>query len=322
LRYPHGPATRQTIQRKIWRFDGTNWVEDSSDPDDKNPFPDPVAYCSARPTLVVKKHDRYNQETGTYISVAEALDQAQERVEKRKKGKRKRGGNSGEKKADNFGGKIFGGDKRGPTAYGSFSKKGCQGPHSVAHITKRTVFDMGEKMWLYPLKIIDSKLMPEPRRVVKMVEDLLAARSLAVNKNTLYEWYQKYKNAYNKAKVGGRGWKHGLREAMELHPLSVYKVGEEATKAELSRKEEDAKQSMADLRLFLDCDRKLGVPLGVKTVDRGYEEQDWKPGQKLPWVKHYEDFAFNYMHLAIGRPPSPSDYPAAPKSPERDDDDA
>jgi len=315
LRNPRGPTNRQTIQRKIWRFDGSNWVMDSSEPTDKDPYPDPVTYCAALAAsgFVPVTNDRYNQETGEYKSVNKELDKTQERAGEKKGGGRK-------KRVRDFGGKMYGSEEREPTVYGCFPKtKGRQGPHSVAHVMKRAVFDMGQRMFLDPLTIIDSKLLPKPRQASQMVQDLLADRGLAVDQGALCEWYQEYKKAYTAAKAKGDGWELSLKKAMELHPLTVYRVGEKARKKDLKRKQESAKAAVHDVRKILACDRSLGLPPDLKTVDLGYQNQKWQQGKKSGWDKRYEDFAHNYAKLAVGRPPSPSDYPLAPKSPEQDD---
>lgn len=297
----------QTIQRTTWRFRNGIWDAESASSSDTDPHPAPADYCKAK-QITAKENDKYDQETGVYTQWARIRDRTKRRAKLKK-----RPGNYG---------KFFTKDRE-ITAYGFFKPRdpgearnaGLQGPHLLAHVTKRTIFDMAEDMGLEPEKILGSKVAPKPRQALAMMIDMLAARKLTPKPGALSAWYRHYKQSYGIAEAQKKGWKQGLKQVLEAHPHAVYGVGRVAKSGELAGKQEDAEAAVADIDKLVAHDRASGLPPGLVTVDRGYEADGWKEGEEL-----CRDFIYNYGGIAIGRPPSPSAYKEAPKSPERDDD--
>lgn len=297
------------IQRTIWRYSGGKWNIETpkslTDTDEKENADD---YCKTN-GITPEEFDKYDQNTGTYYS----WRAAKEKTEKRAKAK---------KRPKNYGGGIFD-EGREMTPYGPFKprkpeesrNKNIQGPHLLAHVTKRTVFDLAEQMGLIPQTILGSKVAPKPRQALKMMQDMLTKRGLPHKNGALYLWYREYKSAYLGADPVKRGSKKKLKQLMELHPLTTYRVGEEASPSELAGKGEKGEAALQDISSLLAASRSGGIPDGLTTVDSGFENEGWSEGDSLR-----QDFIFNYAYLAMGRPPSPSPYDEAPMSPVRDDD--
>lgn len=304
---PRGPNGIGAIQRTVWRYSGTTWVNESSSSSDTDTHPAPTAYCLAK-KITPKKNDKYDQQTGVYKQWAKVRGKTLARARKKKRPK-------------NFG--RFFTASRETTPFGYFKprlddeirNKGLQGPHLLSHVTKRTIFDMAEDMGLNPAKIVGSKLIPKPRQALQIMLDMLKDNVLGAKPGAISTWYRDYKRAYGKAMAQDKGWKQGLKEALELHPLTTYRVGAVASSTELASKKEDAEVAVSDIDLLLSHPRTGGLPVGLTTIDSGYKAEGWTKGDKLR-----EDFVFNYAYMSIGRCPSPCPYDEAPKSPTRDDD--
>ena len=334
---PLNHFARQTIQRTIWRFSGGAWVNESASVEDTDTYPLPAAYCSEqKPAITPREHDKYDQQTGTYKVWADMLARSLERAggpkrpranatakgkaSPKKKGKTRPGAKR-KKIPKNFGGPVFD-EERVPTAFGYFNPKAKggspsgQGPHLLAHVTKRAVFDLAEGMGLGVETLLDTRLAPEPRKALGLMTKMLAERQQKPKPMALYRWYYAYKRAYQKAKEQKPGWKQGLKEALELHPLTTYRIGEVASKAELASKNESAVKGIGDVEKILAHRRRPGIAGGLETVDPGFAAENWKEGDQFRAA-----FVRSYGSLSIARPPSPCEYPAAAASPMREDDD-
>lgn len=264
-----------------------------------NTFPSPDTYCQ-NTKITPNPGDKYNQDTGKYAPFRDSAGSVKRRADNRKR-------------PQNYGGHYQDRSQRPTsTAHGILAGTGKQGPHVLAHIAKRTVFELAPAMEANPYTILGSKLAPEPRRAYQMLSDLLKDRGLLIDQDALWKWYQLYKTAYGNAQKQGRGWEYELVKVMELYPLSVYRVGDEPTGPELANKRESASQAYEDIQTVAGYDRSLGIPPGLITVDYGFQG----PGGWHQGAKHYHDYIYNNVYYGMGRPPSPSHYTSAPNSPQ------
>jgi hypothetical protein len=299
---------RPAVQRTTWRYSSGAWKTESTSTADTDTYDDPDTYCTNN-AILPGEHDKYDQNTGEYFVWSDATSTTEARATKKKRPKNY--GNIFDEARESTPYPYF-----KPRATGEQRNASLQGPHLLAHVTKRTIFDLSKQMGLDPYTIVGSKLGPKPRQALQMMYDLLKGKKLTATPGAISVWYRAYKAAYGLAlSPSTRGRAKYVKQLLELHPLTTYRVGQQASKAELAPKNEKAAESLSDINTLLATPRGSGVPGGLTTVDAGYRAEGWSAGDTLR-----EDFIFNYALMASGRPPSPSPYAEAPSSPMRDDD--
>lgn len=236
------------IQRTKWVHDGTQWQQHSSSSTDTDPHPHP---STAHP--FASKDDTYDQQTGTYHSpLLAAVDSM--------------GQSSG---AMGFY------DPRAPTGFSFASGKKQQGPHTVAHITKRVAMAASVKAGRNPLHLVGSPAFPRPR-----VMNLMLRMRLARGRGSQWEkrtraMRTRYINAYRKPwrSVHDASLPLGmrlaaLRKGMELNPATVYNIGSGLVSAsQIAGKGENRRKGATDVRRLLQTSGPLASASGLHTID-------------------------------------------------------
>lgn len=297
-----------TIQRTTWRFDKTNWVMDSSSSSDTDTHAAPGAYCVTN-GVKAKEHDRYDQNTGVYYPFAAfsgLLSKAEASASKKKvpANLKKQFPERGKRTAYSHFYETLSGEVR----------SNLQGPHVLSFSAKQAMAHMAEKKGKSIEQLVDSKLLPRPRRALKILQDLMKAKNITLDLSAQRDWYQEYKQAYKEAsdttnKPHVR--RNAAREAIELHPLTVYRLGERATATEMAGKGERMQHAFVDLRNVSSSPwSPIDTSSTLSSVDLGYLATE-----PAAFHIHYDDMARNWFRYGRGEPPSPSPYDDAPASP-------
>ena len=235
-------ASRPTVQLTTYKHDGTQWVSQSSSSTDTDPHPAPsVAYPNA------SLGDTYDQQTGAYTSpVRDELTRI--------------GQSSGA---------IGFYDRRATTGYRYASGKRHQGPHSLAHISKRVAMGAMEGVGRDPLDLVGSRAFPRPRRMNKMMRDRLRTRGAnwaAETRKERPQYLKAYRRAYfdtvRKKKRSER--LNALRKGIELNPATVNNIGAGTTSAsQIAGKGENRQRGAEDWLNYLDD----ADPTAMETMD-------------------------------------------------------
>lgn len=151
------PTKNLVMQKTKWIYDGSQWNVTSSSTSDTDLFSHPsIAHPSA------KKDDQYDQQTGAYNSPLS---------------------NELSSLVSSSGSMGFY-DRRSMTGFRYASGHNRQGPHTLAHITKRVAMAAAENIGRDPLKLIGSRAFPRPRVMNKKLRDRLKSRGPNWKKNT------------------------------------------------------------------------------------------------------------------------------------------
>ena len=301
---PPPMLSSNSIQRTKWRFTNGAWVSVASKTTDTDAHPAPAVYCNNN-SITPARSDTYDQNTGKYSKATDRGGLARQNMRKRP---------IPNKVKQSFG------ERATRTAYSYFyslvedeERSNLQGPHVFSFSAKRAMAHLAEEVHGMTIeRCIDSKLMPQPRQAYQMLLDLASAKKLDLNKTAIWEWYQEYKQVYNQAKsnIYASRRKEYARAAIELHPLTVYRIGEKATTEEMDNKSESMASAAEDLGSIPSPWTPLTDQSTLNAVDTGYLTTE--PGT---FHGHYDDMARNWYFFGDGRPPSPSTYAFAPDSP-------
>lgn len=234
------------VQRTTWKHDGTQWVVESRSNTDTDGFPHPN---TQHPNASLG--DTYDQNTGAYTSPLRNNLAA----------------------VGNSSGSIGFYDRRARTGFSYASGKNRQGPHTLAHITKRVAMGAGVATGRDPLKLVGSPALPRPRRMNKMLRDRLKNRGPNWKKETrkLRTQYLKlYLRNYKVAKGSSKQKQalDALRKGMELNPATVYNIGSgKASAAQMAGKGERRDVAATDLTTLLNQPNVPASSLGLTTMD-------------------------------------------------------
>jgi hypothetical protein len=215
------------VQRTKWLHDGTKWNAAGSSSSDTDPFLHPsIVHPNA------KKDDQYDQQTGAYHSPMDTTLST----------------------LSSSSGHLGFYDRRSTTGYSYASGRRRQGPHTLAHITKRVGMAASKNMGRDSLKLRGSRAFPRPRVMNKKLRDRLKTRGSNWKKDTrkmrtryLRNYIRQWKYSLTKAKREEK--LNALRKGMELNPATVYNIGKgSSTSSEMSGKGESRKVAASDLR--------------------------------------------------------------------------
>lgn len=151
-------------------------------------------------------------------------------------------------------GKIGFYDKRATTGYRYAIGKRQQGPHTMAHITKRVALQAAIEAGIDPLLLRGTAAFPRPRVMNKRMRHSFRERGTNWQQET-----RKQRTAYLKAYL--KAWKESspsnknqtkrldaLRRGMELNPATVYNIGKGTTSSsQIAGKGENRQKAAQDL---------------------------------------------------------------------------
>jgi len=234
------------IQRTRWDHDGHQWVKGASSSTDTDMY--------STPDLVhphASLGDVYDQNTGVYTSPLR----------------------DGISAIGSSSGPIDFYDRRARTGFAYASGTSRQGPHTLAHITKRLIIGAAVRARRHPLKLIGSAAAPRPRRMNKMLRDRLKTRGTNWKKSTRKTrtcYISAYRRAYFEAIRNPSMQKRldALRRVIELNPATVYNIGSgTASSSQMAGKGESRGAAADDITRVLDHPKVPTSSLGLKTMD-------------------------------------------------------
>lgn len=151
-------------------------------------------------------------------------------------------------------GKIGFYDKRATTGYRYAIGKRQQGPHTMAHITKRVALQAAIEAGIDPLLLRGTAAFPRPRVMNKRMRDSFRERGtngLQMTRRQRTAYLNAYQKAWKESSPSNKNQTKrldALRRGMELNPATVYNIGKGTTSSsQIAGKGENRQKAAQDL---------------------------------------------------------------------------